>query len=218
VVAGTGEARAELPLPSYRDHLSVEAWYRVNTLLEQARVRSAASEPEANVHQALRQAVAVAQRFEREVVPTSGLAYLQGLAYRLMGDEERAQSEYRRSIDLDPDRATDAWFDLGEMYLGQGRWAEADRAFAEVSRLLVTGPQAWRGPLRRAEVAAWQGDPVGFESALIEALRRGFDLRRVAHEPQWRTFAKNPKIRPALERLILGYADRSTLDQVRAEP
>jgi len=212
---GFFQARAEVPLPSYRVKLGVEAWLQVNAILEEGRALRLAGEPDSVVFARYQAAIQVARRFESQVAATSGLAYLEGLAYRLLGQEQAAEAEYRRSIQLDPSGAVDAWYDLGEILQSRGEWAEADRAFGEVARLFPTGPESWRGPLRRAEVAAWQGDPRRFETHLLEALRRGYRLERVQGEPQWRSFYADTRMRPTLERMILGYGDRRILDQLR---
>jgi tetratricopeptide (TPR) repeat protein len=214
-------AAAEIPLPSYRDRLAVEAWHAVNGHIAEAgriRLDIDPSDPPAEQREVRRQAeaqlrlaIAGADAFAKQVTPTSGLAYLTGLAWRLLGDDTRAEAAYRRSIELDPNGATDAWYDLGEVLITREDWAGADHAFKQVSAGLTTGPEAWRGPIRRAEIAAWQGDPEAFEAHVEEALRRGFRMDQIRMQPQWRTFYADERLKETIEKLVQVYGSRDLL-------
>lgn len=218
-------ASAELPLPDYGQALGIRAWHRVNGHLERgvrlrteaaphrdpARVAELEREADAAFHTALDEIHA----FRTTVRDTSGLAYLEGLAWRLLHDPAKAEAAFRHSIELDPDGAVDAWHDLGELLMTREAWPEADRCFAEVTEHLDTGPHAWRGPLRQSEVAAWQGDAEGMERHLQEALRRGFRMDYIRGEPQWRQFYADPRTRGVVEKMVTVYGDQSLLDALR---
>jgi len=214
-------AAAELPLPSYEKQLGLRAWHRVNQHLERGvRLRAEASpqrdperlaELEREADASLRKAIAEAEAFRKTVTDTSGIAYLEGLAWRLLDEPDKAQAAWRRSIELDPQGATDAWHDLGELLITRQEWAEADACFAQVTEHLDTGPHAWRGPLRQAEVAAWQGDAQAMEKHLHQALRRGFRMDTIRGEPQWQTFYADPRLHDTVEKMVLVYGDRSLL-------
>ena len=217
-------AAAEIPLPSYRDRLAVEAWYGVNGhILEASRIRAdidsddPVGERRALDRQAddkLREAIRAADTFADQVTPTSGLAYLTGLCWRLLGDDTKAEAAYRRSIELDPTGATDAWYDLGEILLARADWAGADHAFAQVSSGLTSGPEAWRGPLRRADVAGRQSDAAGFETHVHEALRRGFRMEQVRTLDQWRDYYADPRLRDTVVKLVQVYGSRDLLEDI----
>jgi len=157
-----------------------------------------------------REALRIAQNFETQVVETSGLAYLRGLTWRQMGDLSKAEFHYLRSIRLD-ENAADAWYDLGEIQFIQNRLPEARISFEHVSRLITTGPNAWRGPIRIAEVAGTQRDVVGFEANIREALRRGFSLHQIRGQPNWKAFYQDELLRDSVQKLIRVYGDPSIL-------
>ena len=213
-------AQAEVPLPSYRDAMARSAWYKVNELIEHA--NHLASEELSNVpsgkevtlsprvSEKYLEALQVAEAFESQVMETSGLAYLRGLTWRQMGDLKKAENHYRRSIALDK-TAPDAWYDLGEILFIREQYPEARQCFEEVSLLLTTGPNAWRGPIRVAEVAGYQGDVASFEANIREALRRGFSLHQIGNQKQWKTFYQDDRLRDSVQKLVRVYGDPSIL-------
>ena len=213
-------AHAEVPLPSYREALATSAWYRVNELIEHA--NHLASEELSDVplgsevdltpkvSQKYLEALQLAEKFEAQVMETSGLAYLRGLTWRQMGDLKKSENHLRRSIKLDS-TAPDAWYDLGEILFIQEQYAEARQCFEEVSLLLTTGPNAWRGPIRVAEVAGHQGDVASFEANIREALRRGFSLHQIGGQPQWKSFYADERLKDSVQKLVKVYGDPSIL-------
>lgn len=222
---GLAPAAAERPLPDYREHVQVDLWLEVNARIEEARLLLADIDPERDPTRAgpterearakLRSAVDRALELEREVVASSGLAYLRGLAWRLLDRPAEAEAAWLTSVERD-EQAWDAWYDLGELRLSQGRFADAQPCFQRVTDGLVHGPDAWRAPLRLAETAAHQGDAPLFESALREALRRGWDLRQLPALPHWRPFLDDPALRDALTKLITVYGDPDLIRQLEA--
>lgn len=198
LLLGAPAARAELPLPSYRDAVVESAWHEVNALIESGQVEAG---------------LQLARRFEAEVTPDARLRYLVGLALRLSGDPGGAERAWKEALALDPSRR-DAWNDLGELYLLDGRLDLAREAFAQVSRLLPEGPLAWVGPFREAEVAGLQGRADDFERHLREAIRRGFRFELVVDDPRWASLAQKPEIRPVLERMLVAWAPREVREEL----
>jgi tetratricopeptide (TPR) repeat protein len=221
-------ALAERPLPSYRTALGLEAWHEVDRHLEAAARLRASLDPDgdpevrradaAEARDELHAAIATAQAFEETVTETSGLAYLTGLAWQQLGEDRRAEAAWRRSIRLDPQGAVDAWHDLGMLLAAREAWDEADEAFAQVALHRTTGPQAWLGPLRRAEVAGYQGDADALESHLEEALRRGFHVGWMRGQPQWRTFHADPRTHEAVDKVLRIYGDPDLRRDVATPP
>ena len=214
------DASAEIPPPSYKAAVSRRAWHEVNQVLEHAS-RLAADEasmtpygqpaklsPSTTVK--YMEAIHLAERFEQQVVETSGLAYLIGLTWREMGHLENAEFHYRRSLKLDESGA-DAWYDLGEIFLAQSRFQEARDCFEHVSLLVTTGPNAWRGSIRLAEIAGHQKDAIRFEANIKEALRHGFSLHQIRGQPQWKTFYQDEVLRDSVQKLVKVYGDPSIL-------
>jgi tetratricopeptide (TPR) repeat protein len=199
LLALMGVARAEMPLPSYRDALVHEAWTSANDLLEAG---------------LLAEAAAKAQEFEDTVTPDGSLEYLIGYSWRLRDDNAQAEAHYSRALELNPD-LPEAWSDLGELYLVEGRWDDAERAFHEVDRLVSTGPKSWLGPWRLAEVAAHKGDVNGFEAEMKVALERGFTFRMIKDLPNWQGFYADPKLHDSVEKLITVYGDAETLESLK---
>ncbi|MFK7929021.1 MAG: tetratricopeptide repeat protein [Myxococcota bacterium] len=216
------DASAEVPLPSFETHQGIEAWLAVNAHIERASSIRAQADPDRSPQRAaelrrtadaeLRLAVDTASAYETQVRPTSGLAYLKGLSWRLLEEPERAKVEWQRSIELDPVGAIDAYHDLGELLMTQKDWTGAEAAFKKVSEGVPDGPQAWRGPLRLAEVAAWQGDKRGLETWLTEALRRGYQMTWIKNEPQWKVFYADERLRRTVEKMVVVYGERSLLE------
>jgi len=199
-------ARAELPLPSYRDELAKERAAVVNRMLEEncAWERFLASMVcRPGVVEA---AVESVDAFERALFRDAGLEYLAGLAYRYADDDTRARRRYEAALELDPGRV-EAWYDLGEIHLSAGNLDEAERAFTEVAKRHTEGDTAWLGDWRLAEVAAFRHDPVGFERHIVAALEVGFTFRQVMGLPNWRGFYADPALRDTLDKLLTVYAD-----------
>src|SRR5678815_4650773 len=111
-------ARAEMPLPSYRAALVSETWNEVNQLIEAGLREEAAAKAEA---------------FEATVTEDGSLEYLVGLSWRLRDDPKRAEQHYQRAVALEPD-LVEAWYDVGEIYVMEGRYDDAEHAFGEVDR------------------------------------------------------------------------------------
>src|SRR5688500_10926354 len=112
-------ARAEMPLPSYREEMVREEWYAIDELIgaklyEEAEKRGVA--------------------LQRQAVEDGSIEYLVGRSWRLRDDPQRAEKHFRRALELAPDYAT-AWYDLGEVLLIRGEFEEAGEAFAKVSEL-----------------------------------------------------------------------------------
>ena len=221
-------AQAEIPLPSYEARLGTRAWHAVDRHFERGvslRADAAARrdpalrrELEAEADAAFRKAIEEATAYRQTVRDTSGLAYLEGLSWRMLDEPTKAEAAYRRSIELDPEGATDAWHDLGELLMTQEEWAEADAAFAHVTAQITDGPHAWQGPLRQAEVAAWQGDAAGLEKHLHEALRRGFKMDTIRGQPQWSSFYGDPRLHDTVEKMVRVYGDPSLLPALGPGP
>ena len=195
LVGGLGAA----PLPSYRDHVLSEAWNEVDDLVTRGKTD---------------EAIARAQAIEDALGPDGSLEYLIGLSYRLKADPGRAEVHLRRATALSPDRP-DAWSDLGEILLASGRYDEAAPCWQNVTRLLPRGPNAWIGPWREAEVAAWQGRPEAFEAHLRLALERGFTFQTVEGQANWKRFYADPALHDVLDQLLTVYATPSTVKSFR---
>ena len=193
------DAHAETPLPSYRDALVHQAWGEANDLLEGGHPEDAA---------------ASAEKFEAWVEPDGGLEYIVGLSWRIRGDVGQAQDHYTRALALDPSLA-EGWYDLGEIQLSAGAYAEARDSFTRVADLVATGPHAYLGPQRLAEVAAHQHDPDAFEIAMREALRRGFSFEMIAGLPNWKGFYADPAMRDSVEKMITVFGSEETLNSLK---
>jgi tetratricopeptide (TPR) repeat protein len=192
-------ANAEMPIPSYRAALVDEAWREVDALLE-------AGEQE--------KAIARAQAFQEQVTPDGSLEYLIGYAYRTTDKPIEARDHYEKAVALDP-TLDEAWYDLGEIYLLEGRWEDGERCFAEVAKLVTTGQFAWLGPWRLAEIAAHQKDPAKFEEHVHEALKRGFSFRQIEDLPNWRRFYADPVMHDSIDKMVTVYGSTSTLEKLR---
>lgn len=189
-------ALAELPLPSYEDELSRIAEREIAALMEQGETE---------------QALAVAKRFREGVTDTAHVAYLEGLIHNRAGRLTEAEAAYRRSLALD-DGLPETWYDLGEILLVNGAYAEAGEAFAKASALYPSGPDSWRSPLREAEAAGHLREAGAFEAHLKEALHRGFSFRDIEGLPQWQTFYADPLLRDPLTKLVTVYGQPETLE------
>ena len=195
-------ANAEMPLPSYRDELVRKAWLEADELLEAGHLEEAA---------------ASAKAFEDQVTPDGTLEYLIGLSWRLRDEPRKAEKHYREALSLDPD-LPEAWSDLGEILLVQGRLDEADDAFQKVEQGVPNGPYAWLGPQRLAEIGALRHDPEAFERHIHDALRKGFSFQTVVGLPNWRAFYADPAMHDSVEKMITVYGDPDILDSLKAPP
>lgn len=199
-------ATATVPLPSYREELARDRWHEANTLLEQGCRFERALGGVVCSEGVTDKVIELVDTFERALFPDAGLAYLAGLASKYAGDERGAVRRYEAALALEPD-LVEAWYDLGEIRMTQGRYDEARAAFEEVAALRSEGEMAWIGPWRLAEVAALQHDARAFEEHIGRALELGFSFRQVIGLPNWKTFYADPALRPALDRLLTVYAD-----------
>lgn len=205
-------ARAEVPLPSYREEVVRARWAQVDDLLraecttDQFPVRCTPGATE--------RAVALVDAFGATVTRDAGLEYLAGLALRYAGRDDDATRRYEAALALDRDRA-DAWYDLGEIRLAAGDTARAREAFTEVARLRATGQLAWIGPWRLAEVAATEHDAAAVERHLEDALRLGFSFRAIAQLDNWRRFYADPALHDTLDKLLTVYASPDVRDSLR---
>lgn len=207
-------AWATMPLPAYDDVVVQREWFKVNGLIE------AACEPGPGglgcAPEPLREAIERATTFQTQVTPDARLEYLIGLAYRGLEDDSSAEQHLRKAVEMDPER-TDAWHDLGELLLDRGAYEPAKKAFTQVRDRVDRGKTAWIGPFRLAEVAAHQQQPEVFETELREAIRRGFSFKMVLHDPDWRTFARDPVIGPSVSKLVTVYGTPEQLKTLRVE-
>jgi tetratricopeptide (TPR) repeat protein len=217
-------AMAEMPLPSFRQQLGLQAWFEVNAKIDKASsllatvdAQGANGDTLAEANGLLHEAIGHAAAYQQNVAESSGLAYLQGLAWRLLKDDRKAQAAYRKSIALDP-QAADAWHDLGEILIARADWRAADEAFGHVTEILDTGPQAWRGPLRQAEIAAHERDVERFEKQMREALRRGYRMQWIRDEPQWHVFFHDPALHDTVEGFVRFYGSRELALELQANP
>lgn len=148
------------------------------------------------------------RRFVRTVRDAAAIRYEMGLAANRMGDLGRALDEYDAAIRLDPDHAA-ARYDRAELRIGRG---DLDGARED---LLVAGrlrPDHWVVPFRLAQIAGRQRDPRALEAQLEEAVRRGFDLRTLFADPEWRSWMDDPTLGPPIRKLVVVYSDESLLD------
>jgi len=189
-------AHAEIPLPDWPAVAASTAAAEVDDLVDAGRYEDA---------------VARAQAWEGTVRESAGLAWRTGRAYRFLDDRYAAERHLRRAVALDPSLAG-AWGDLGEVYLAQGRYAEATPCFELVTALVPSGPGSALGPRRLAEIAAHEGDPDAFEDHIREALRRGFSFREIAGLPTWQRFYADPRTHDAIGKMITVHGDRTVLD------
>lgn len=143
----------------------------------------------------------------------SHLAYEKAFALRALGKLEEAEKEYRRAVSLQDSNAA-AWYDLGELLLQRGALEQAEEAFTHAARLR---PDHWAGYFRLADTAARRGDGEAFEAHLREALRRGFRLADVAHDPSWRRYFRTEPLRGVLLRLITVYGDETLLREFESD-
>ena len=213
-------AHAEVPLPSYREDMAEDAWYAMNAKVEAGLERdnlARSVDDDGTLREEAkalyREAIAWAEAYEAQVLATAGLAHLRGLAWRYLDEPAKAEEAFHQSVARDPDYAA-PWSDLGELAMADGRWADAREAFTKVSELRASGEYAWLGPIRLAEVAAFQKDTTAFEQAVRDALSRGWSIRKIEGDDRWRGFYADPDMRGSVEKLVLVYGDRSLLESI----
>ena len=208
-------AHAEMPLPTYSDWLGQAKWYEVNAQLEaNCRFSTMASAVICEDLPALEALIEETESFQKHVLRDAGLEYLVGLSWRYQGNAARARAKYLAAVALDPDYSA-PWSDLGELYIVAGEYDDANRAFAEVTRLVADGPNAWIGPWRQAEVAAHRQDPEAFEQHMHQALKRGFSFRQIEGLPNWKAFYADPAMRDSIEKMITVYGSTAIIDSLR---
>jgi tetratricopeptide (TPR) repeat protein len=203
-------AHAEVPLPSYREDLALARWHNINSQIESACEPSPSSPALICSEVMLDKAIEDAHTFQTTLFPDARIEYLIGLSHRYAGRTEKAVAHYKRAVAQDPERQ-DAWHDLGETYLSQGRYDEARVAFEHVSALVSSGSHSWIGPWRLGEIAAHQNDPDTFEEHMREALRRGFSFNQIRGLANWRDFYANPALHDSIEKLVTVYGDPDLL-------
>jgi tetratricopeptide (TPR) repeat protein len=154
----------------------------------------------------------LARRWMRTFGPSARVTYELGLAWRLAGDDARAEKHLDEACRLDPDLAA-ARYDRGEVRLAAGRLVAAREDFEAVARL---EPEAWPGWFRLAELDGRAGDTRAFEEHLLRALRAGFSVRAVANDPTWRSFVTNPAVGATFARLVRVYQGDDVLEALGA--
>ncbi len=159
-------------------------------------------------------AEALARRWMATFGPSARVEYELGLAWRLAGDDARARAHLDDAARLDPELAA-ARYDRGEVRLAAGDLAGAREDFEAVARL---EPEAWPGWFRLAELDGRLGDTKAFEANLLRALRTGFSVRAVVHDPTWRSFVGHPDVGPVFIRLVRVYQGDAVLDAIRDTP
>ena len=191
-----GPAAAELPPPDYRAALVAAAEAEADALIGAGR---------------LDEADRFVERFREGVTDDARLIYEAGLIRRLAGDPQGALGLLERAVERDPSLAY-AWYDLGEVRLQGGDLAGAREAFERASAMSERHPKGWAGPFRLAELAGREGDAIGFERWLKEALRRGFSFRTVLQDPTWRGFLGQPELGDVLRRMATVYGSEEVID------
>lgn len=209
-----GALAGDVALPAYREAVVQRHWQQANQRIESA-CRTVIAGQTVCEPEPLRDALTQLTEVERHLTVDARLLYLAGLAHRSLGERALAERKFQQSTALDPDRQ-DAWHDLGELYLLDGRYPEALNAFGHVTRLVNTGTHAWLGPWRQAEAAAHLRDIDAFERHLRLALRRGFSFRMIEGLPNWQSFYADPVVRPSINKLVTAFGDPSTLETLEA--
>lgn len=129
-----------------------------------------------NYTSCLKLLMSVRQRFETSQSESTGLERVYnnvGSVYLASGDNEKAEEFYRKSVSQSPDKATDAYYNLIDLYHGQNRYEEA----APLIRVLQKEvPESFRLPAFRTRFNLLMGrhqfymkDYAGALSSLSEA-------------------------------------------------
>lgn len=172
-------------------------------------VRAAAARAETlNAQGLYPEAVDFAERFQEGVTPAADVAYEAAYALNRMAKLKAALAAYGEVLALDPDHAA-ARYDRGELLIALGRPEDARADLEAAARLR---PDHWAAHFRLAELAGRAGDPVALEEHLMQALRQGFDLRTMLADPTWRSWFRDPRLGPVLQKLVIVYGDESMLE------
>jgi tetratricopeptide (TPR) repeat protein len=199
-------ARAAREPDDYRDDLMAGAAARVSGVSESG---------------ALEDAIALAERFQRQVEPSAPVTYEIAYALNRMGRRSEAIARYTKALALDPDHAA-SLYDRGELYLLDGK---ISLARADFERAAVLVPGHWAVHFRLAELAARDHDTAGFESHLTDAVRNGFDFRSLivpgpdgapSVDRNWQTWARDPELGKVITKLIVLYSQEDLLELLQA--
>lgn len=211
-------ATAAPPLPDYQEEAIVGAWTELDTRITAACVwppgLTGLGPPLSCDDTKLKAALSRGLQLVRDLADDGRFHYLIALTHRHLGDVRAAEASLRDCLSRRPDRA-EAWYDLGEILAARSAWTEAAEAFVQVTKLRPNGPVSWPGWLQLAQARAHLHDAPGFEDALREALRWGFDLRTIAGQPAWKAFYADPALRPAVERTVGVYAVPEVLESLK---
>jgi tetratricopeptide (TPR) repeat protein len=192
-----GAARAAREPDDYRADLMAGAATRVSRMTQSG---------------AFEDAIALADRFQRQVEPSAPVTYEIAFALNRMGRRAEAVASYTKALALDPDHAA-SLYDRGELYLLDDR---LDLARADFERAAVLVPGHWAVHFRLAELAARAHDTAGFESHLLDAVRNGFDFRSIANDPNWRGWARDPELGKVITKLVVLYSQEDLLELLQA--
>jgi tetratricopeptide (TPR) repeat protein len=192
-----GAARAAREPDDYRADLMAGAATRV------ARVSESGAPDDA---------IALAERFQRQVEPSAPVTYEIAYALNRLGRRSEAIATYTKALALDRDHAA-SLYDRGELYLLDGR---IDLARADFERAAALVPEHWAVHFRLAELAARAHDAAGFESHLTEAVRNGFDFRTIVADPNWRGWARDPELGKVITKLVVLYSQEDLLELLQA--
>jgi len=132
------------------------------------------------------------------------VSYEIGYAHYQLGELDAAVRHYTSALRQEPG-LTMARYDRGEIHLHEGRLTEAVRDFTVV---VEQTPSHWAGYFRMAHLSGLAEDPETFEGHLMSAIRHGFQLETVMKDPDWRSFSRQPSLRPILRKIIVLYGDQ----------
>ena len=208
-------AWADKPLPSFREEVARSHWNEIDQLLERGCGFQPGAGGVACADGVTDAAIAHAKAFRGQVFDDPGIAYLQGLAHRLAGEDKRAMRVWQEAVALDPAYYA-AWYDMGELHLVAGRYAAAEDAFERVAPLALETQRPWIGYQRLAEVAALQHDAVAFEARVKEALTHGFSFLEISSWPNWQAFYRDPALKDVFDKLLTVYATEDARDAFEA--
>jgi tetratricopeptide (TPR) repeat protein len=188
-----GAARAAREPDDYRADLMAGAAARVSRLSEAGTFDDA---------------IALAERFQRQVEPSAPVTYEIAYALNRIGRRAEAIATYTKALALDPDHAA-SLYDRGELYLLDGR---IDLAQVDFERAAVLVPDHWAVHFRLAELAARAHDAQSFESHLTDAVRNGFDFRTIVGDPNWQGWARDPELGKVITKLVVLYSQEDLLE------
>jgi tetratricopeptide (TPR) repeat protein len=157
---------------------------------------------------------ALAERVEDRVGVFAQVRYEAALAWNRAGELERARRGYDAVLETAPDHAA-ALYDRGEIALLQGNRAAA-RSDLEAAAALR--PDHWVVYYRLAWLELDEGHTAAGEDRLLEALRRGMNLRMLVEDPGWHELLKRPDARRAIERMVVVYGSDALLKDLEALP